>query len=239
MSISPVRVGPQGASVERLRPDGAPRRTRSSRHALEPLRHEEGILEQFRQSPKQAPAPARWSRAEMAGRLAEISGTAGSPVLTLAIGLVLDAQLSGETTAWIAAGRSLFFPVDVADSGIDLEALPVLRVPDVIAAGRAAEHLGRSGAFGLVVLDLGASKPLPMPLQARLVKLAQRYDTAFLCLTQKTSEERSLGSLVSLRAQVRRDRSAEGGYLCEARILKDKRRGPGWVHQESCNGPTG
>jgi recombination protein RecA len=76
-------------------------------------------------------------------------------------------------------------------------------------------------------------------MQARLVKLAQRYGTAFLCLTQKTSEDRSLGSLVSLRAQARRRRSAEGGYLCEARIVKDKRRGPGWVHRESCCGPGG
>ena len=40
------------------------------------------------------------------------------------------------------------------DGGIDLDALPVVRVPDARAAGRAADHLVRSGGFGLVVIDL-------------------------------------------------------------------------------------
>jgi recombination protein RecA len=183
--------------------------------------------------------PARWSRAELAGRLAELSGGPAGAALTLAFGLILDAQLQGETAAWVSAGQGLFYPPDVAEGGVDLGALPVVRVQDAAEAGRAAEHLVRCGAFGLVVLDLGAAEPLPLPLQARLAKLAQRHDAAILCLTRKRGGERSLGPLVSLRAEARRERSGDGGFLCEARALKDKRRGAGWMHQESCRGPEG
>jgi recombination protein RecA len=183
--------------------------------------------------------PARFSRAELSGRLAELSGGAAGAALTLAFGLVLDTQLAGETAAWVACGASLFYPPDVAEGGVDLSALPVVRVPDVPAAARAAEHLVRSGAFGLVVLDLGAAEPLSIPLQGRLVKLAQRHGAAVLCLTRKGPADRSLGPLVSLRAEARRERAGDGGFLCEARALKDKRRGAGWAHQEVCRGPEG
>ena len=49
----------------------------------------------------------------------------------------------------------------------------------------------------------------------------------------------SLGSLVSWRAVVSRVRRAEGEFVCEARVVKDKRRGPGFCYQEVCRGPAG
>jgi recombination protein RecA len=79
-----------------------------------------------------------------------------------------------------------------------------------------------------------------MPLLARLVKLAQKHEAAVLCLTDKHAEKPSLGSLVSLRCEATRKRlSAVDRFSCELRVLKDKRRGPGWQHQEVVRGPAG
>jgi hypothetical protein len=58
-----------------------------------------------------------------------------------------------------------------------------------------------------------------------------------VCLTEKAAHEDSLGSLVSLRGEVRRRRLDAGtGYAYRVRALKDKRRGPGWVVQEQRRG---
>jgi recombination protein RecA len=103
--------------------------------------------------PVQAPAPA-WSLADLAGRLVELSASTETAHLTAAFGLVLEAQLGDDRAAWVTLEGSSFFPPDVIDTGIDLDALPVVRVSDARTAGRAADHLLRSNAFGLVVLDL-------------------------------------------------------------------------------------
>jgi recombination protein RecA len=110
--------------------------------------------------PVQAPAPA-WSLADLAGRLVELSASAETAHLTAALGLVLDAQLGDDRAAWVALEGSAFFPPDLVDTGIDLDALPVVFVPNARAAGRAADHLLRSNAFGLVVVDLAGGKGLP------------------------------------------------------------------------------
>src|SRR5207245_477963 len=81
-------------------------------------------------------------------------------------------------------------------------------------AGRAADALVRSGAFGLVVMDLAEGSVLPIPLQARLVKLAQRHETALVCLTRSGPGHGSLGPLVSLRAEAQRPRDGEDRSRC-------------------------
>lgn len=179
------------------------------------------------------------------GRLGELSGTDAGAVLTLGFQLVLESQLEGEPVAWITTEESNFFPPDVAESGIDLEALPVIRVSDTRCAARAADKLVRSGAFGLVVLDLAGpttgDQPLslPIPIQSRLLGLVGKHDTALLFLTAKDHQVPSLGSLISLRAQATRIRTAEDSFTCEIEVIKDKRRGPGWSHQEVRHGPAG
>jgi recombination protein RecA len=196
--------------------------------------------------------PAPFALENLSGRLVELSSFGSGAPLSFAAGLILEAQLSGEPTAWIACGQSSFYPPDFARSGIDLDALPVLRVPDAASAARAADKLVRSGAFGLVVLDLvdsgGArgqnrqNRDVPSPLQSRLLALASRHATAIVFLTEKTSEAPSLGSLVSLRAQTRRRRLQEGRYSCDVEILKDKRHGLGTSASSpgsSCHGPAG
>lgn len=194
--------------------------------------------------PKELPAAQPepvWGVAEIAGRLVELSGSGASTTLTAAFGLVLDAQRAGQPVAWVGPSSSIFFPPDAAESGVDLETLAVVRVADPPAAARSAEKLVRSGAFGLVVIDLGPSlfgpgeTRIPAPLLTRLVGLAQKHATAVVFLTEKMADAPSLASLVSLRAEARRVEGAS----CEIQILKDKRRGPGRVHREICRGPAG
>lgn len=181
----------------------------------------------------------RWSREQLAGRLIEISGVGAAASLTSAVGLVLDAQRQSEPAAWITLPDTLFYPPDVADSGVDLDALVVVRVPRALDAARAAERLVRSGAFGLVVLDLGKDARIPTGLQGRLVSLAKRHDTAIVCLTAKGTDSASLGSMVSLRAEAMRDRGDGGHFRCKVQVLKDKCRGPNWSHSEVVRGPAG
>lgn len=182
---------------------------------------------------------ARWELSELEGRLVEISGEGASASLTCAFGLVADAQERGENVAWISARPDGFFPPDAAAGGVDLGALPVVLAAGLGPAGRAATHLLRSGAFGLVVLDLGADAEIPAPLQTRLTGLAQHHGAALLCLTEKPTEAPSIGSLVSLRGEARRELAPDGSFLCTLTVLKDKRRGPGASYVETCHGPAG
>lgn len=180
-----------------------------------------------------------WRLGAFRGRLAEVSGNHACASLTLVFRLVLEAQRRAEPVAWIHRGESVFYPPDVADSGVDLDTLAVVRAPGTHRAARAADQLLRSGGFGLVVLDVGADDRLPSAFQTRLAGLAHKHDSAVLCLTEKDGRRPSLGSLVSLRAEVVRTEHAGDRFRCEVRVLKDKRRGPGWTHVEVCRGPDG
>jgi recombination protein RecA len=128
------------------------------------------------------------------------------------------------------------------------------RLPSpVLALGRAAERLARSGGFGLVVLELGPCRALPAALQGLLSQHALRHGSIVLCLTDKPERSPSLGSLVSLRAVATRRRVAPGeagdgeagngepgaGFRCALRAVKDKRGGPGWEEELACHGPPG
>jgi recombination protein RecA len=103
----------------------------------------------------------------------------------------------------------------------------------------AAEKLLRSGAFGLVLLDLGKEPALGQPLQSRLLGLAQRHQAAVVFLTEKAEESATLGSLISLRAHVGRVWLGRERFACEIRVRKDKRRGPVWSEREEYRGPMG
>jgi recombination protein RecA len=190
-----------------------------------------------------APVPRTWSYRTCAGRLIELSGTRTAPLLTLAFALVLDAQRAGEPVAWVQGVGSTFFPPDAARNGIDLKSLAVVRLPPagLARAGlvRAAARLLRSGAFGLIALDLGGDAGIPDALLGKLGQLAQQHDTAVCCLTVKRPERPSLGSLVSLRGEATRKRQGEDRFSCVMRVLKDKRNGPGWTHEEVAHGAPG
>ncbi|RMD84695.1 MAG: recombinase A [Candidatus Dadabacteria bacterium] len=198
--------------------------------------------------------PAVWSLDLLAGRLVEISGLGATALLTVGFDLVLQAQLEGKPCAWITLSTSSFFPPDAACSGVDLEALPVVRVGNASAAARAADKLVRSGAFALVIVDLAgpeahatalrslnskSTAEVPMPLQSRLLGLARRYHTAVVFLTNKDERSPSLGPLIGIRAEVRRQSKGDGAFTCEIRVIKDKREGPGRLHRQHYHAPAG
>lgn len=187
-------------------------------------------------------APTTWSRSELAGRICELTSQGAGAALTLTFQLVLESQNDGEPVCWITTLDSSFYPPDVARCGVDLDALPVIRVRNGHLAARAADKIIRSGAFGLVVVDLsdfGQKAFVPSPLLSRLMGLATKHETALVFLTEKHEEAPSVGPLVSLRASASRIRTAEDRFTCDIKILKDKRRGPGWTHCEVRNGPAG
>ena len=182
--------------------------------------------------------PSPWNLAAIAGRFIEISASASAASLTLAFGFVSEAQKQREPVGWVTSTGSFFYPPDVAHGGVDLAALVVIRVLHAASIPVAGEKLLRSGGFGLIVLDLGTAD-IPMPLQSRLTGLAQRHHAALVCLTEKESKTFSLGSLVSLRAHAERQRNSDHRFACRLRVLKDKRHGPTWSHEELCHGPAG
>ncbi|MCP3981001.1 MAG: recombinase A [bacterium] len=194
-------------------------------------------------------APAEttvWRLSTLSGRFTEICNDRSGAALTLVFRLVLEAQRRQEPVAWITHGHSIFFPPDVAETGVDLGALPVVRAERTIQAARAADFLLRSGAFGMVVMDIGADTRLTLNVQTRLVGLAKKHACALVCITGDANAGRPrsatpgvLGSLVSLRAQTSRGERAGDRYRCEVHVIKDKRRGPGWKHGEECLGPDG
>ena len=206
-----------------------------------------------------------WGLESVAGRLVEIAGGNANAMLTVATKLILETQRRSEPVVWIGPRSSVFFPPDLADSGVDLSVLPVVRLRDTLSIARAADTLVRSGGFGLVIVDLAQScsefgEALPLPTQSRLGGLAQRHHTAVVCLTphspvvtesesssggarRRTRRRRAgsgmAGSLVSLRSRCEKQRTAFDRFRCELRVLKDKRRGPGWQDVEICRGPDG
>jgi recombination protein RecA len=184
------------------------------------------------------PSRTPWTLAEVAGRLVEISSSTASAALTVTFTLVRQAQERGEPVGWVTLAESFFYPPDAARGGADLAALVVVRLTDAKSIARAGEKLLRSGAFGVVVLDLGAAD-IPMPLQTRLTGLAHRHHTALVCLTEKARAAFSLGSLVSLRAHAEKKQAADNRFICALRIVKDKRRGPTWNYEELYTGPAG
>lgn len=204
------------------------------------------------------------------GRLSTLEGQAR---LTLAFLLVRQAQQQGEPALWVAAGAGDFFPPDAAAAGVRLDWLPVVRAGDLTAGLRAAELGLRSGAFGLVVVDAGddpggaedggavfssparehgpwSSAVLPLPVQARLLGLAQQHGAAVVLLTASARRLTAQGSLCSLGLQSElrpvppargegATRREPGWFLARVRASKDKHGPPGWIDEVLCRGPEG
>lgn len=183
-------------------------------------------------------ATPRWTFAETRGRLVEICGGRSGAAASAAALLVRDAQARGEPCAWIASTAQHPFPPDLAAGGVDLDALLFVRVSekDNVAA---AELALRSGAFGLVVVDLHGRAHVPMAALSRLLGLVRKHGAAFVFTSEKPAEHASLGSLVSLRADASRVRRADGLFEVAIAVAKDKRRALPWTHAEVCRGPAG
>jgi len=188
---------------------------------------------------EQLPAPA-WDLPELAGRLTELSSRRGATaLLSWTADLLWKAQQRGEPAAWLSAHNAPFFPPDFAATGIDLAALPFIRTDDGAAAARAADKLLRSGAFGLLVIDLGPRALLPAPLLGRLLGLARAHNAAVVFVAEERGDATSLSPIVSLRLTTSRRRVAPDRFACTIEAIKDKRRGPGWTLTQNLRGPAG
>lgn len=187
-----------------------------------------------------ARAGQQWSFEALAGRLVELTHRGAGTAMTWATEMLWQAQTAGEPVAWICTGTRLPFAPDLIRYGVDMEACPMVRTPDAQQAAVAADKLLRSGAFGLVVLDLGERADIPTALLGRLTKLAQTHSALVVMLTEGEAASAALGSLVSLRLLAERDAS-DG--LGESRLrltaIKDKRSGPGWDDSLQVQQPHG
>lgn len=181
------------------------------------------------------------------GRLVELSGVAlgACARLSTAIAVVRHVQAEGDTAAWIQPDDGPLYPPDLADAGIDLDALVVVHVPGAALPHglcKAAELLLRSSAFGLVVVD-GTAAPWPnAPTQAwlgRVLGLARQHGSRVLLLTEKPSHADSLGTLVGLRVESQRRREPSGGFVVEHHVIKNKSGSPFHVVHDRYRGPDG
>lgn len=205
-------------------------------HVLSRLGIRQGLPAGTPTSPDEA---REWSLQTLAGRMVEVSCDPAGASFTAATSLVLEAQGNAEPAAWIESNGSSFYPPDVAASGVDLNGLIVVRADSNTKAARAADHLLRSGGFGLLILDLSHDANLAMSVQSRLSGLANTHQCAVVCLTRKKSDALSIGSLVSIRGESAVEKQSFDHFAWEIHVIKDKRRGPGWHHAGICRGPEG
>jgi hypothetical protein len=97
----------------------------------------------------------------------------------------------------------------------------------------------RSGACGLVIIDLARDLSISTAAQGRLLKLAEQHKSNVLILRRARSDGNYSGTLVSVRGESSRKRVAPGRFVCTIANTKDKREGPGWTVSEEFNGPPG
>ncbi|MFP4374356.1 MAG: hypothetical protein ACLFPO_08495 [Spirochaetaceae bacterium] len=177
--------------------------------------------------------PAR-SDLDLTGRLAHFRGVGGT---TLAAVLTARTQAAGQTVGWISATADVVYPPDLAAGGVDLRALTFVFAADALQAARAAEHLLRSRAFTLLVVDLEDGAGISDAAQGRLLRLARNAEAGVLCISHGDRPLR--GSMISLRGSVSRERSAVGRYRLRVRITRDKQGEPGVRSGEVCYAPAG
>jgi recombination protein RecA len=183
-------------------------------------------------------AQSGWSMEALSGRFVELVGSAS---LTASFGLVVEVQKRGDLAVWIGGHRFTFYPPDAAAAGVDLKALPVIQVDEESQAWQASDTLLHSGAFALVVVDLGGPITVPISMQTRLVGLAKRHHTILLIITRNHRGKPAPGSLVSLRAETATHRIGHDCFTWELWAVKDKRGAVSrdWRHSEICRGPDG
>jgi recombination protein RecA len=156
------------------------------------------------ESPARSVLPSGWPELDAVlasggwpvGELAELLGQGRS---SLALAAVRGCQAAGQPVAWVD-GPGHFCP---ATADVDLAALILVSPGAPRQPSRtllAADLLLRSGAFGLLVLDLPAGR-LPLAACFRLARQTGRARTTLLVLT---GERRPLaGSAAALTLRVR------------------------------------
>ncbi len=176
------------------------------------------------------------------GRLTELSGAQHSAQMSLVAHWIRQVQEQGQVAAWVHCPPCLLYPPDLADAGIDLDRLLVVHVPAPHAITRAGDLLLRSGALGLLLLDMRQQRPADRGWTNRLLSLAHKHESRVVCLTSSPQNRDSLSSLVGLRVEARLawEEKSEGGHFSLSMVvLKDKRGNPQRRFEEVCRGPLG
>lgn len=164
-----------------------------------------------------------WAFPALTGFLAELSEENPSGAVSFAAELIASAQAQGETVAWIAGRDSIFYPPDFKECGVDLDGVLVVWAQGAAKSMLAADQLLRSGAFGLLVVDLGADWRVSDAALGRLARLSELHGAAVVFLTEKLGEEQSVGSLISLRGTI----SRAGTLSIAIHTTKDKQGATG------------
>jgi hypothetical protein len=180
---------------------------------------------------------ASWHFDNLIGTLAEVSEERPFGAVSFAADIIAEAQTQIEPVAWVTGTESIFFPPDLRSRGIDLSAVAVIRVRGETDSLMAAEWLVRSGAMGLVIVDLEVHGNVTDASLGRLLKLAERNLCAVLFLTRKRGQDPSLGSRISLRGCI--TRSGSGPFVTDIRTTKDKRLNSSSRQNRWYHGPSG
>jgi recombination protein RecA len=175
-----------------------------------------------------------------AGRLTEWTSAVPYIYLTPLCSVIRTAQISREPTVWISCCNYTFFPPDAANHGISLENLPLIKIRTVKHAVRASEHLLRSGAFGLIIIDLPVHIFIEQGKLGKLARLADLHNTAVIISTKQEGKySTTLGSMISLRLEIGRQYLGANKFRYTIHATKDKQRTPGWKYSEVYYGPAG
>mgnify|MGYP001269885259 CR=1 FL=1 len=164
-------------------------------------------------------------------------------IATLAALLLHDAQSRSETAAWLTSRRRFAHPADVACAGVDMNAVPVVVLSTAPKLVRAAERLVRSGAFGLIVIDLVGARScdrIPTALLNRISALTRTHEATVLFLTEKDDDAPCISPLVSLRASASRRvaSSADVPSMVCVDVLRDRDRPGLWRDTLPCATPA-
>jgi hypothetical protein len=186
---------------------------------------------------KTAAVGGPWQFDSLVGILAEVSEEVPSGAVSFAAEIIAEAQRQNEPVAWVTGTESIFFPPDLRGRGIDISAVAVIRVKGETDSLMAAEWLVRSGAIGLVVVDLAAQGSITDDSLGRLLRLSERNSCAVIFLTRKRGRDPSLGSRISLRGCI--TRSGSGPFVIDIRTTRDKRSNSSSRQSRRYHGPSG
>jgi recombination protein RecA len=178
-----------------------------------------------------------WRFENLVGILSEVSEETACGALSFVTEVILDAQGRKELVAWVAGESSTWYPPDLANRGVDLAAVAVIRAGGQEESLTAAEWLVRSGAWGLVIVDADGEWKVSDSSLGRIQKLAERCQCAVVFLTRKAPGVPSLGSRISLRGCVSRNGPEQ--FHISIMTARDKRSNSSSRQGRQYHGPTG
>ena len=178
-----------------------------------------------------------WHFDNLIGLVAEISEEVPSGAVTVAADIIVEAQCRNEPVAWVAGTDSIFFPPDFHERGIDLSAVSVIRAGGEAESLMAAEWLIKSGAWGLVIVDVDCQWNISDASLFRIQKVAGRNLCAAVFLTRKRCHDPSLGSGIALRGCV--SSSGSGPFIVDVLTIKDRRFHSSSRRRRQYNGSSG